>query len=62
LRPPNVIPYLHRCIIYAIIQNSSNEAEMDRALSRIVPHVFGEHEMCVTVGWCRYKDDPLSFR
>ncbi|CAC5422632.1 unnamed protein product [Mytilus coruscus] len=43
LKPGEVIPYLNRCFMYAITQNSSSELQIDEGLSRIVPHVFGDH-------------------
>ncbi|XP_063438315.1 uncharacterized protein LOC134719240 [Mytilus trossulus] len=62
LKPGEVIPYLNRCFMYAITQNSSSELEIDEGLSRIVPHVFGDHELCGAVDWCTFKDDPISFK
>ncbi|CAC5370269.1 unnamed protein product [Mytilus coruscus] len=48
--------------MYAITQNSSSELQIDDGLSRIVPHVFGDHELCGAVDWCTFKDDPISFK
>ncbi|XP_063436637.1 uncharacterized protein LOC134718075, partial [Mytilus trossulus] len=61
LKPGEVIPYLNRCFMYAITQNSSSELQIDEGLSRIVPHVFGDHELCGAVDWCTFKDDSISF-
>ncbi|CAC5422659.1 unnamed protein product [Mytilus coruscus] len=62
LKPGEVIPYLNRCFMYAITQNSSSGLQIDDGLSRIVPHVFGDHELCGAVDWCTFKDDPISFK
>ncbi|CAC5388974.1 unnamed protein product [Mytilus coruscus] len=62
LKPGEVIPYLNRCFMYAITQNSSSELQIDEGLSRIVPHVFEDHELCGAVDWCTFKDDPISFK
>ncbi|CAC5415505.1 unnamed protein product [Mytilus coruscus] len=37
LKPGEVIPYLNRCFMYAITQNSSSELQIDDGLSRIFP-------------------------
>ena len=47
--------------MYAISESTS-ESEVTNALGRIVPHMYGDHELCSQVKWCTYKDDPASFR
>ena len=57
----DAVSYLVRCIMYAITSNKDDPEKMKVALSRIVPHVFGDHSLCDEAEWCKFKDDPNAF-
>ncbi|XP_061180274.1 uncharacterized protein LOC133188806 [Saccostrea echinata] len=55
----SVIPYLVRCFMYTLSRAKTSD-DVQEGLSQIVPHVFGEHEMCTD--WCSFKRDTPNFR
>ena len=57
-----VIDYLVRCFMYAICDNQGSAEAIQEAMSHIVPHIYGEHETCMNLTWCHYKENPESFR
>ena len=58
----DVIDYFIRCFMYAICDNRGSAEQIRKALNHIVPHVYGDHSECETLPWCRYKDNPDTFR
>ena len=40
----------------------NNEEDIIASLDRNVPHISGNHESCKEATWCKYKDDPASFK
>ena len=55
-----VISYLLKDISYAIAQNKENETALANNLKAIIPHSFGNHDLCDTQ-WCGYLKDPLNY-
>ena len=53
------ISYLQRCFTYGIRQNKENAEEVKKAILGIVPHVYGEHNICGD--WCNYKRNPEKY-
>lgn len=41
-----VINHLSKCFSYSVAQNKANSSALKQSLKSIVPHAFGEHEMC----------------
>lgn len=56
---PTLIAYVQRCFTYCINQNAGKPTSLLEGLSAIVPHAFGEHEICKE--WRRYKNDPDNY-
>ena len=46
--------------MYAIIEGDINN-NIDEAIDRIVPHIFGTHDKCQNVEWCTFHKDPSNF-
>ncbi|XP_060553342.1 uncharacterized protein LOC132714462 isoform X2 [Ruditapes philippinarum] len=42
----NTIIHLQKCISYALSKNSGNEVALQENLCAIVPHNFGDHQLC----------------
>ena len=61
LKEDDTREYILRCIIYAITGGTTEE-DIITSLDRIVPHIFGNHESCKEATWCKYQDDPASFK
>ena len=56
-----VIKYVQRSFIYAVAQNKGDSASLKMALNAIVPHMYGEHDICRA--WCRFaKENPSVYR
>ena len=51
---PKVIKYLQKMYTYALKQNQGNPTSISAAVSCIVPHCFGNHDLCES-SWCGYK-------
>ncbi|XP_062614819.1 uncharacterized protein LOC134276600 [Saccostrea cucullata] len=62
LQNPDVIPYLTRCFMYPLADNTRSNEDVARSYDCIVPHIFGDHSKCENESWCRYKDNPLNYR
>ena len=45
-----VINYLVKCLSYAIAQNKANQQEIQKAISCIVPHAFGNPQTATLLG------------
>ena len=56
-----VISYFAKCFSYAISQNKGNPGSLKASLNCIVPHAFGEHDLC-DMSWCGYKKSPLTYK
>lgn len=62
LKNKNVIPYIVRCFMYAVTQNSSNPEKLKETLAKIVPHMYGDHSDCEETEWCSYRKNPQNYR
>ena len=51
--------YVLYCSSIALSQNKGNVLGLQHTIRSIVPHAFGNHELCGD--WCGYKKDPKSF-
>ena len=58
----DIIKALLRWFAYAVTQNKGNVDGYIKAVRQIVPHAFGEHELCVGYDWCGYQSDPENFK
>lgn len=56
LKKPGTIPYVVRCFMYAIASNDKSK------LKPIVPHIFGNHSLCIDAAWCTYHKNPSVYR
>ncbi|XP_069135615.1 uncharacterized protein [Argopecten irradians] len=64
LRNYKVRTHIERCFMYSIRQNQNNATQLAADLEKIVPHLYGEHELCGT--WCKsqktdYKPKNLPY-
>ena len=57
---PTIIGYFQRCFTYCIKQNIGQPTSLLEDLSAVVPHAFGEHNLCKD--WCKCKEDALKYR
>ncbi|XP_024892136.1 uncharacterized protein LOC112467665, partial [Temnothorax curvispinosus] len=48
---PKLIEYFSRCFSSAVKQNKGNTEKVRAALEAIVPHAFGDHQLCGD--WCK---------
>ena len=48
---PTIIGYFQRCLTYCIKQNIGQATSLLEGLSAVVPHAFGEHNLCKD--WCK---------
>jgi len=55
-----VIQWFQKCFSYAVQQNKGNQSGLADAISQIVPHAFGEHELCGC--WCHFKKNPDTYK
>jgi len=55
-----VIKHVQKCFNYALAQNKGNVTEFTCALKQIVPHLFGDHDLCGN--WCGYKNNPGTYK
>ena len=56
-----VINYLGKFFGYCVAQNKDNADSLQAAIRNIVPHAFGKHEKRDEL-WCKFKNDPQSYR
>ena len=56
-----MITYFAKCFSYAISQNKGNPESLKASLNCIVPHAFGEHNLC-DMSWCGYKKSPSTYK
>ena len=56
-----VINYLTKCFSYCIAQNKGNHVQLKNSLKQIVPHAFGDHNLCNS-SWCKFSDNPTTYR
>ncbi|XP_076080234.1 uncharacterized protein LOC143051079 [Mytilus galloprovincialis] len=61
LKQDDTREYILRCFIYAIT-GGTTEDDIKVSLDRIVPHIFGNHDSCREVTWCKYEEDPTNFK
>ena len=61
LKNKKVLDYIVRRFMYAVQQNQGNETAIKTELGKIVPHIYGEHNLCVDQ-WCKYKENPDLFK
>lgn len=62
LKPQGVIPYIKRCYMYAIqSHHSKSDQALNSRLDSIVPHLYGEHDLCSS-DWCTYQQDPSKYK
>lgn len=47
--------------MYAITEHKENAVQIKEALAKIIPHTYGEHTLCETAEWCKYKENPLTY-
>jgi hypothetical protein len=52
--------YIRRMYSYAIEQCQSEPESLRKRFKEIVPHLFGEHDLC-DIEWCGYKKNPATF-
>lgn len=57
LQHPDVIPYLARCFMYPLMDNTKSNDDVAKSYDCIVPHIFGNHANCVNESWCHFKDN-----
>ncbi|VDI21511.1 Hypothetical predicted protein [Mytilus galloprovincialis] len=62
LKHPDVIPYMVRCFLYAVKENTGSVENIQLALKRMVLHIFGDHTLCENAEWCTYANDPFNFK
>ncbi|XP_071146651.1 uncharacterized protein [Mytilus edulis] len=60
LKQDDTREYILRCFMYAIT-GGTTEDDIKVSLDRIVPHIFGNHDSCREVTWCKYEEDPTNF-
>ncbi|CAC5422264.1 unnamed protein product [Mytilus coruscus] len=61
LKQDDTREYILRCFMYAITGGTTEE-DIKVSLYRIVPHIFGNHDSCREVTWCKYKENPTNFK
>ncbi|CAG2244871.1 unnamed protein product [Mytilus edulis] len=61
LKQDDTREYILRCFMYAIT-GGTTEDDIKVSLDRIVPHIFGNHDSCREVTWCKYEEDPTNFK
>lgn len=57
----DMINYFVSCSSYAIAQNKDDEVTLASRLSSIVPHAFGDHNLC-DASWCGYLKCPETYK
>lgn len=62
LKHPDVIPYIVRCFMYAVKENTGSVENIQLALKRMVLNIFGDHTLCENAEWCTYANDPFNFK
>lgn len=61
LQHPDEIPYLARCFMYPLMDNTKSNDDVAKSYDCIVPHIFRNHANCVNESWCHFKDNS-SYR
>lgn len=55
-----VIKYVQKSFGHALLQNKGDQEGLSKALSAIVPHMYGDHKGC-NESWCGYKRSPSTY-
>lgn len=61
LKQEGVICYITKCYMHPLSIKRQSEEEVGRKLDMVVPHIFGDHNLCST-SWCAYHRNPKSYR
>ncbi|XP_053382773.1 uncharacterized protein LOC128549640 [Mercenaria mercenaria] len=55
-----VIKHIQKCFNYALAQNKENVSNFTTALKQLVPHLFGDHDLCGD--WCGHRKNPDTYK